>query len=113
MPMSEIDILTYRLGLPPKKERIENTLYAMQEFVGGPIQCVPLDENLVLVCDEEAKFRNKLPNRFLMFNKSVYDVLCGSFFITRVLGSGDFSCMRDIDIERFQARNFGLYVRDL
>ena len=41
-----------------KMVTIDNTLEAMQQFVGGLIECLPMDDpeaDIVLVCNEEGK----------------------------------------------------------
>ena len=41
----------------PEVMDIKNTLKAKQELVGGLIELVYLDEDLILVCNEERKIR--------------------------------------------------------
>lgn len=41
----------------PEVMDIKNTLEAKQELVGGLIELVCLDEDLILVCNEERKIR--------------------------------------------------------
>ena len=41
----------------PEVIDIKNTLKAKQELVGGLIELVYLDEDLILVCNEERKIR--------------------------------------------------------
>ena len=41
----------------PEVMDIKNTLEAKQELVGGLIELVYLDEDLILVCNEERKIR--------------------------------------------------------
>lgn len=41
----------------PEVMDIKNTLNAKQELVGGLIELVYLDEDLILVCNEERKIR--------------------------------------------------------
>ena len=41
----------------PEVMDIENNLKAKQELVGGLIELVYLDEDLILVCNEERKIR--------------------------------------------------------
>ena len=43
-----------------KMVTIDNTLEAMQQFVGGLIECLPMDDpeaDIVLVCNDEGKCR--------------------------------------------------------
>ena len=41
---------------------ISNNLEALQRFVGGYIEVVPVTENIVMICNEEGKLRNMEPN---------------------------------------------------
>ena len=52
----------------PKEIELDNTLEAMQNFVGGLIECIPLtdtDSEVTLVCNDEGKLLNLTPNRLL------------------------------------------------
>lgn len=49
-----------------KTVTIDNTLEAMQQFVGGLIECLPMDDpeaDIVLVCNDEGKLLQLPPNR--------------------------------------------------
>lgn len=46
---------------------IDNTLEALQEFVGGYIETVTITEKLVLICNEEGKIKNLPKNRELFW----------------------------------------------
>lgn len=51
-----------------KMVTIDNTLEAMQQFVGGLIECLPMDDpeaDIVLVCNDEGKLLQLPPNRWL------------------------------------------------
>lgn len=63
------------VGQNPKIIEIENTLEALQQAVGGYIQAVYLDENIVLLCDEEGKLKGKEYNFALPTDIIVGDVL--------------------------------------
>lgn len=43
-------------------KNIENTLEALQHEVGGYIKTITLASDLVLICDEEGRLKNKAPN---------------------------------------------------
>ena len=50
-----------------KMVTIDNTLEAMQQFVGGLIECLPMDDpeaDIVLVCNDEGKLLQLPPNRW-------------------------------------------------
>ena len=66
---------------PPKVVELENTLEAMQKFVGGNIECLPLcdlNSEFTLVCNDEGKLLELPPNRMLWDGA---DYLAGSGFI--------------------------------
>ena len=51
----EIRILVKEPGEPWKKERIPNTLEALQGKVGGHIETVTITDNACLICNDEGK----------------------------------------------------------
>ena len=57
---------------------IENTLQAFQNAVGGYIETVTLNSDLVLICDEDGWFKG------LPYNCTV----CGYHFVGPILGVG-------------------------
>ena len=85
----------------PKEIELDNTLEAMQKFVGGLIECITLSDTgsaVTLVCNDEGKLLGLPLNRPLW---DVADVLAGRDFwpdaITRVSSIRVF--------ERFQSQN--------
>lgn len=77
----EMDVLLVEPGCYPRMVTIENSLQAMQEAVGGPIEVVSLPD-AVIVCNEEGKLKGLPPNRPLMDeNRHIQDVLMGTFFV--------------------------------
>lgn len=65
----------------PKVVELDNTLEAMQKFVGGNIECLPLcdlNSEFTLVCNDEGKLLELPPNRMLWGGA---DYLAGSGFI--------------------------------
>ena len=71
----------------PNKEarvtKIDNTLKAMQETVGGYIEAVyPYDDNVAIVCNEESKIVGLPLNRALKdADGKVYDIIAGTFLV--------------------------------
>ena len=59
----------------PQIVNIENTLEAMQKAVGGYIEVVRMDNNLLMICDEEGKLKGKPYNFDLGRDIIVGDVL--------------------------------------
>lgn len=77
----EMDVLLVEPGCYPRMVTIENSLQAMQEAVGGPIEVVSLPD-AAIVCNEEGKLKGLPPNRPLMDeNHHIQDVLRGTFFV--------------------------------
>ena len=59
----------------PQVVNIENTLEAIQKAVGGYIEVVRMDNNLLMICDEEGKLKGKPYNFDLGSDIIVGDVL--------------------------------------
>ena len=55
MNKKELRIVLKKVGENPEVMNIENTLEAKQKLVGGLIELVYLNEDLILVCNEERK----------------------------------------------------------
>lgn len=94
----ELRIVLKKVGKNPEIMNIENTLDDKQKLVGGLIEVVGLTEDILLVCNEEGKLDNLLPN--LMFN---YDYIAGDcFFVGDDYKNGDFKSLTDEQIEEIQ-----------
>lgn len=52
---TQIEVLMVEPGKRPYRTTIDNTLEAMQQKVGGLIECIVLDQESVLVCNDEGK----------------------------------------------------------
>ena len=63
MKEERITIIAARVGEPLHLEDIDNTLEAMQEFVGGYIEAVTLPDGKVIICNEEGKLLGLPYNR--------------------------------------------------
>ena len=90
MPEKKIRVLKVYPRHYPIPDDIDNTLEAMQEIVGGYIETVPINENIVLVCNEEGKLKNLPKNRDLVWKLGEVDgkqlivhrdTICGDAFI--------------------------------
>lgn len=73
---------------------IEGGLKSLQAEVGGYIEAVyPFEDEVAIICDEEAKLSKKQANRALRDEDGrVYDILCGTFLVAG-LGEEDFTDM--------------------
>lgn len=56
--MKKIHVLTKRPGSIPRSVWVSDTLENLQRQVGGYIETVMLDEDLVVICNEEGRLRN-------------------------------------------------------
>ena len=91
----DLRIVLKKVGKIPEIMNIENTLEAKQELVGGLIEVVGgLKDNILLICNEEGKLANLLPN--LMFD---FDYIAGDcFFVGDDYENGDFKSLTDKQI---------------
>ena len=90
----ELKIVLKKVGENPEIMNIENTLEKKQELVGGLIEVVPVLKNILLVCNEEGKLDNLLPN--LIFP---YDYIAGDcFFVGDDYKNGDFKSLTNEQI---------------
>lgn len=81
MRETEIKVLALLPLELPKVIELDNTLEAMQKFVGGSIECLPLcdlNSEFTLVCNDEGKLLELPPNRMLWGGA---DYLAGPGFI--------------------------------
>lgn len=73
---------------------IPNTLEAKQKIVGGLIECVPFDNYVDMICNEEGKLKNLTPN--LLLDK---DYVAGTILFARVdHKKGEFISLTDDDV---------------
>jgi hypothetical protein len=81
---------------------LENNLESLQkaasigaEYV-GLIEIIDLDERACIVCNEEGKLINLMPNRRLGD-----DIICGVFYVTGQNDEGDLASLTDEQIEYY------------
>ena len=93
----KVRILYKEIGKDPVVKIINNTLEDKQKLVGGLIEVVPY-EDVLIICNEEGKLLNMLPN--LVFD---YDYIAGNCF---VIGDdyehGDFKSLTDEEIFKYR-----------
>lgn len=81
---------------------IENTLKAKQNFVGGTIQVISLNDAVDLICNDEGKLIGLPPNRALLYGVSkldtVYDFIAGNCLCVRHDDEGNFTSILDEDL---------------
>jgi hypothetical protein len=82
---------------------LENNLEALQKAVSigadyvGLIEIIDLDERTCIVCNEEGKLINLMPNRRLGD-----DIICGVFYVVGQNDEGDITSLTDEEIERYE-----------
>ncbi|MBQ1491266.1 MAG: DUF3846 domain-containing protein [Blautia sp.] len=86
----------------PRLIEVENTLERLQGLVDGYIEAVyPWDDPVAVVCDDEAIFNRKVPNRALLDDEgNPYDILKGTFFICGI-GRDDFASISDAMAKKY------------
>ena len=91
----------------PKEIELDNTLEAMQKFVGGPIECITLSDTgsaVTLVCNDEGKLLGLPLNRPLWDGA---DVLAGPGFLAGCDNEGNLTSLpqstMDFYKEKFRA----------
>lgn len=57
-----IRVLIKRPGEALRAQVVENTLEALQNLVGGPIECITITSDLALVCNEEGRLLGLSPS---------------------------------------------------
>ena len=81
---------------------LENTLESLQKAVSigaehvGLIEIIDLDERTCIVCNEEGKLIDLMPNRRLG-----NDIICGVFYVVGQNDEGDLTSLTDKEIERY------------
>ncbi len=92
---------------PPRAAEVDNTLEAMQQAVGGPIQAVyPFEDPVALICHEEGKLVGLPLNRCLRLDsREIYDIVAGTFFLCAAPpDSEDFESLSPEQLERYRCR---------
>ena len=95
-------IIVKKAGQIPEVREVENELHVFQEIVGGYIECFPIFDNVLCVCDEEGKLKG-LPINFAFEG----DVIVGDVFFCAV-NKGDFESLDTYQINILM-RAFGIY----
>lgn len=83
----------------PYPAEVENTLEGLQRAVGGYIEAVYLEDNVVLVCNEEGKLIGLPGNR--SFGN---DIIAGTFFVVGSNDDGDFVSLTEDKIRQYSDR---------
>lgn len=87
-------VIVKEVGKAPQVKVIENTLDTLKSLVGGYIEVVSMEDNIILICNEEGKMQG-LPPNFSMG----YDVIVGTAVFVSFDGKEDFTDLDDWQIE--------------
>ena len=80
----------------PYTAEVKNTLEGLQKSVGGYIEAVYLEDNVVLVCNEEGKLMSLPGNRSLG-----NDIIFGTFFVAGSNDDGEFVTLAEDKIQQY------------
>ena len=107
-----LKIIYKKVNKDPKVMEIKNDLKTMQKLVDGLIEVVNYKDNVLLICNEERKINNLLPNLILG-----NDFIAGNCFFVKESEEGEFSSLVDEDIRKIkrdiQNRSFKYLEKDL
>lgn len=95
-------VLSVMPGQVPERMVLEETLEAMQNFVGGTIQAVyPFDDAVAIICNDNAKLLGLPYNRVLRDEEgNLYDILRGPSFVCG-LGEEAFTSLTEMQLETY------------
>lgn len=93
---NKIRILKFEPQQPPYEKEIVYDWQSVQEEVEGLFECVYLDNNCILVCNEEGKLNGMELNR-----RVDNDIVAGPFFIVGDSKDGDFISLTDNQIKQY------------
>ena len=86
----------------PEVREIADSLNEMQGIVGGSIQTIDLDNNVVLVCNVRSKDLDMPANRSLRDKDGqIYDIVSGTFFLCGA-SAGNFTSLTTEQIKRYR-----------
>ena len=81
---------------------INTSLESMQRVVGGLIQVLyPFEEEIAIICNDEAKLLHMPPNRGLIMDGQVVDIICGDFFVVGC-SNNNFCSLTDEQAEKYK-----------
>lgn len=92
-----IKVIKFTYGKVEVK-RIENTLKSLQEQVEGYIECFEIP-NHTIICNEEGKIMDLVPNLLIFANNRLIEVLCGNLIICNTDENGEFASLTNKEIE--------------
>ncbi len=99
---NKITVLVVEPERRPYTKVIDNTLESLQREVGGYIQAIyPFEDEVAIICDEEAKLSSKPLNRSLRDDTSeIYDIIAGTFLVGG-LTEDNFGSVSEEQLEKY------------
>lgn len=103
--MKEIKVLKFEVGKKCYESVIEDSVEAIQEFVEGYFETIPIDNTHILICNEEGKIRDLARSILLVGINSlqIKDVIRGNCFITKSRGA-NFTSLTKQDLKELSKR---------
>ena len=100
----EIRVLIVEYDKEPVEKVIKNELETLQEIVGGYIECLPLDDETTIICNEEGKINGLPLNRPLYTDDGkLYDIIAGTFIISGDdIKNGEFVSLSDKQLNKYK-----------
>ena len=111
MRKKQIRVLMVEPMSSPKLVTLQNDLDSLQKAVSigapdqGLIELVPLEDNILILCNEEGKLIGLEPNRRLGD-----DILCGVFYVVAEDEEGELMSLTSEQIEKY-SEFFGTFER--
>ena len=83
---------------------VENTLKALQEFVGGCIEVYPIGDDLLVVLNEEGKFNGMKPvAAYVEDEDKIVDIFFGNVLVCRSKKE-EFTDIKDSDVKVIKSK---------
>ena len=103
--MKEEKILSYQLRIDKKTNlpckgflsEVDITLEAMQAYVGGYIECIPLTQEIIMIVNENGKIMGMPINRYWISKGKPIDAIVGNILCVRNSGE-EFASILESDI---------------
>lgn len=95
-----LKILIVKPGKQPEVATIDGSLQSMQTIVGGYIEEIMIEKDIVLICNEEGRFKGLQPNRLVGGN-----MIVGTFFLVNDNNFGEnYGSLTNEQINRMMKR---------
>lgn len=105
--MEQIRVIIVEAGNPVIKvvDKFDHSLENLQEFVGGYIEAIRVNDSITIWINEEGKLQELEPNFYLVNqNRDSYDIVVGDALIAGTDKEGETVSLTDQEIEEVQKR---------